>query len=81
MKKIILAYSGGLDASVILKWLQVERQFEVITFTANLGQQEQMDDVCSKALRTGATDAVIVDLRAEFARDYIFPMLRAAPHI
>jgi argininosuccinate synthase len=79
MKKIILAYSGGLDTSVILKWLQVERQYEVVTFTANLGQQEQMEDVFSKALSTGATDAVITDLRFEFAKDFIFPMLRAVP--
>jgi argininosuccinate synthase len=71
MKKIILAYSGGLDTSVILKWLQVERQYDVVTFTANLGQQEQMEGVCSKALSTGATDAVITDLRSEFAKDFI----------
>jgi argininosuccinate synthase len=79
MKKVILAYSGGLDTSVILKWLQVERQYEVITFTANLGQNEQMDDVCAKALSTGARNAVITDLRAEFVKDFVFPMLRAAP--
>ncbi len=76
-QKVILAYSGGLDTSVILKWLQVHHDYEVITMTADLGQEEDLDGVEPKALKTGASKAYIEDLREEFARDYIFPMLRS----
>ena len=76
-QKVILAYSGGLDTSVILKWLQVAHDYEVITVTADLGQEDDLDGVEPKALKTGATKAYIEDLREEFARDYIFPMLRS----
>ena len=75
--KVILAYSGGLDTSVILKWLIVERGYEVITVTADLGQEDDLDGVEPKALKTGATKAYIEDLRDEFASDYIYPMLRS----
>lgn len=77
VKKVVLAYSGGLDTSVILKWLIVEHGYEVITVTADLGQEDDLDGVEPKALKTGATKAYIEDLRAEFASDYIFPMLRS----
>ncbi len=77
VEKVILAYSGGLDTSVILKWLQVNHNYEVITVTADLGQEEDLDGVEPKALKTGATKAYIEDLREEFAKDYIFPMLRS----
>ena len=76
-KKLILAYSGGLDTSIILKWLIVEHGYEVITVTADLGQEDDLDGVEPKALKTGATKAYIEDLRDEFAKDYIYPMLRS----
>ncbi len=76
-KKVILAYSGGLDTSIILKWLIVEHGYEVITVTADLGQEDDLDGVEHKALKTGATKAYIEDLRDEFAKDYIYPMLRS----
>ena len=76
-KKVILAYSGGLDTSIILKWLIVEHGYEVITVTADLGQEDDLDGVEPKALKTGATKAYIEDLRDEFAKDYIYPMLRS----
>ena len=76
-KKVVLAYSGGLDTSVILKWLQVNYGCEVITMTADVGQEDDLNGVDEKALRTGATKAYIEDLREEFAKDFIFPMLRS----
>ena len=76
IKKVVLAYSGGLDTSVILKWLQVNYGCEVITMTADVGQEDDLNGVDEKALRTGATKAYIEDLREEFAKDFIFPMLR-----
>ncbi len=76
-KKVVLAYSGGLDTSVILKWLQEQYQCEVIAFAADLGQGEELDPVREKAMKTGASKIYIEDLREEFVRDYIFPMLRA----
>ncbi len=76
-KKVVLAYSGGLDTSVILKWLQLERDCEVIAFAADIGQKEELDGIPEKAKKTGAIKCVISDLREEFARDFIFPMLRA----
>ena len=76
-KKIVLAYSGGLDTSVILKWLGEEYGAEVIAFSADLGQAEELDGLDEKAKKTGATNVYIEDLREEFARDYIFPAVRA----
>ncbi|MFH1092231.1 MAG: argininosuccinate synthase, partial [Pseudomonadota bacterium] len=76
-KKIVLAYSGGLDTSVILKWLREEYGAEVIAFAADLGQDEELDGLEQKALATGASKVFIEDLREEFVRDYVFPALRA----
>ena len=75
--KVVLAYSGGLDTSVILKWLVETYRAEVIAFAANIGQEEELGGLRRKALRTGASQAYVDDLREEFARDFIFPMLRA----
>jgi len=77
VKKVVLAYSGGLDTSVILKWIKKTYACEVITMTADLGQEEELDGLEAKALKTGASKAYIDDLREEFARDFVFPMLRA----
>ena len=77
VKKVVLAYSGGLDTSVILKWLQVEYGCEVVTFTADLGQGEELEPARRKAERTGVKDIYIEDLREEFVRDFVFPMFRA----
>lgn len=77
IKKVVLAYSGGLDTSVILKWIKKIYNCEVVTLTADLGQEEELDGLEEKALRTGASKAFILDLREEFAADFIFPMLRA----
>ncbi|OLB94390.1 MAG: argininosuccinate synthase [Candidatus Rokubacteria bacterium 13_1_40CM_68_15] len=76
-KKVVLAYSGGLDTSVILRWLIERYRCEVIAFCADLGQGEELLPIREKALRTGAVGVHIVDLREEFVRDFIFPMLRA----
>ena len=76
-KKIVLAYSGGLDTSIILKWLQVEYSAEVITFTADLGQEEDLEPARHKARLLGIKDVRVEDLREEFARSFIFPMFRA----
>jgi argininosuccinate synthase len=72
-----LAYSGGLDTSVILKWIKKHYDCEVVTLTADLGQGEELDGIEEKALKTGASKAYVEDLREEFARDYIFPVFRA----
>lgn len=77
-QKVVLAYSGGLDTSVILKWLMSERHCEVIAVTADLGQPEDLSGVEEKALKTGASKAFVLDLREEMARDFIFPMMRGA---
>ena len=77
IKKVVLAYSGGLDTSVIIKWLKETYGCEVVAFCADLGQGEDLKAVKSKALKTGASKAYVVDLREEFVRDYVFPMLRA----
>ena len=77
IKKIVLAYSGGLDTSVILKWLQQEYSCEVVTFTADLGQKEEIEPARVKATSAGVKEIFIEDLREEFVRDYIFPMFRA----
>ncbi len=75
--KIVLAYSGGLDTSVILSWLKETYQAEIVAYCANIGQAEELRGLERKALRTGATRCHIADLREEFARDFIFPMLQA----
>ncbi|HEV8341985.1 MAG TPA: argininosuccinate synthase [Candidatus Binatia bacterium] len=77
VNKVILAYSGGLDTSVILKWLIENYGCEVIAFCADLGQGENLDAVREKALKTGASKVHIDDMREEFVKDYVFPMLRA----
>ncbi|OGW25016.1 MAG: argininosuccinate synthase [Nitrospirae bacterium GWB2_47_37] len=76
-KKIVLAYSGGLDTSVVIKWLIETYNAEVIAFCADLGQGEDLKSIKEKALKTGASKAYVEDLRNEFVKDYIFPMLRA----
>ena len=77
VKKVVLAYSGGLDTSVILKWLQVEYGCEVVTFTADLGQGEELEPARRKAERAGVKEIYIEDVREEFVRDFVFPMFRA----
>lgn len=77
IEKVVLAYSGGLDTSIILKWIKKEYNCEVITLTADLGQEEELDGLDEKALATGASIAYIDDLQEEFAKDFIFPMMRA----
>jgi argininosuccinate synthase len=77
IEKVVLAYSGGLDTSVILKWIKKTYDCDVITMTADLGQEEELDGIEDKALATGATKAFVLDLREEFARDFIFPMMRS----
>ena len=76
-KKIVLAYSGGLDTSVILKWLQLKYSCPVVTFTADIGQGDELDPVESKAKSLGVQEIYIEDLKEEFVRDYVFPMFRA----
>src|SRR5437867_38139 len=77
VKRVVLAYSGGLDTSVILRWLSEAYGCEVVAYCADLGQGEELLAVRDKALRTGASSVHIVDLREEFVRDFVFPMLRA----
>ncbi|MDV4157653.1 argininosuccinate synthase [Rhizobium brockwellii] len=77
LEKIVLSYSGGLDTSIILKWLQETYGCEVVTFTADLGQGEELEPARAKAEMSGVKDIRIVDLREEFVRDFVFPMLRA----
>ncbi len=77
INKVVLAYSGGLDTSVILKWLQVEYDCEVVTFTADLGQGDELEPAREKAERAGVKEIYIEDLREEFVRDFVFPMFRA----
>jgi argininosuccinate synthase len=76
VKKVVLAYSGGLDTSVILRWIKEEFGCEVIAFCADLGQEEDLQAIKRKAIDTGASKAVIGDLREEFVKNYVFPMLR-----
>jgi len=77
MDKVVLAYSGGLDTSIIVKWLQDTYQCEVITFTADIGQGEEVEPARAKAKAAGVKQIFIEDLREEFARDFVFPMFRA----
>ncbi len=77
VKKVVLAYSGGLDTSVIAKWLQDQYQCEVVTFTADIGQGEEVEPARAKAHALGIKEVFIEDLREEFARDFVFPMFRA----
>jgi len=77
VNKAVLAYSGGLDTSIILKWLQDTYDCEVITFTADLGQGEEVEDARAKAVAGGVSSIYIEDIREEFVRDYVFPMFRA----
>ena len=77
IKKVVLAYSGGLDTSVILKWLQETYHCEVVTFTADIGQGEEVEPARVKAQALGIKEIYIEDLREEFAREYVFPMMRA----
>lgn len=77
IKKVVLAYSGGLDTSVIVRWLQDEYNAEVVTFTADIGQGEEVEPARAKAEALGVKEIYIEDLREEFVRDYVFPMFRA----
>ena len=77
IKKIVLSYSGGLDTSIMLKWLQETYQCEIVTFTADLGQGEELEPARKKAEMFGIKDIRIVDVREEFVRDFVFPMFRA----
>ena len=76
-KKIVLAYSGGLDTSVILKWLQLNYDCPVATYTADIGQNDNFDEIKSKAKSLGVKDICVEDLKEEFVKDYVFPMFRA----
>src|SRR5882724_3971278 len=75
--KIVLAYSGGLDTSVLLSWIKEEYDAEMIAFCADIGQEEELDGLDQKAMQTGASKLYIDDLSEEFARDFIFPMIQA----
>jgi argininosuccinate synthase len=77
IKKIVVAYSGGLDTSVIITWLKETYGCEVVAFTADIGQGEELEPLRDKAIKTGASKIYIDDLREEFVRDFVFPMLRA----
>tara|TARA_B100000676_G_C18018299_1_gene811019 strand:+ start:337 stop:1551 length:1215 start_codon:yes stop_codon:yes gene_type:complete len=77
VNKVVLAYSGGLDTSIILKWLREQYECEVVTFTADIGQGEEVEPARAKAQSMGVSEIYIEDLREEFARDFIFPMFRA----
>ncbi len=77
MKKILLAYSGGLDTSCILTWLKEKYNVPVVAYCANVGQEEDFDAVHEKALKTGAEKCIIDDLKAEFVKDFIFPSIQA----
>jgi argininosuccinate synthase len=79
VNKVVLAYSGGLDTSVILKWLKETYQCEVATFTADLGQDEDFEAVKKKAAQQGTVEIFVEDLKEEFVKDYVFPMFRANP--
>ena len=77
IKKVVLAYSGGLDTSVILKWLRDNYQCDVVTFTADIGQGEEVEPAREKAKALGVKEIFIDDLKEEFVKDFVFPMFRA----
>ena len=77
INKVVLAYSGGLDTSVIAKWLQTTYHCEVVTFTADIGQGEEVEPARAKAMAMGIEEIYIEDLREEFVSEYVFPMFRA----
>ena len=77
MKKVVLAYSGGLDTSVILKWIKETYGCEVIAYVADLGQCEDLEEIRVRARETGASQVVVEDVREEFVTEYVFPALRA----
>ncbi|MCX6357097.1 MAG: argininosuccinate synthase, partial [Candidatus Aureabacteria bacterium] len=77
MERVVLAYSGGLDTSVILTWLREEKGMDVIAYVADLGQEEELDGIREKALKTGASKVYVEDLREEFVRDFVFQALKA----
>ena len=81
IKKVVLAYSGGLDTSVILRWLQDTYDCEVVTFTADLGQGEELEPARQKAELMGVKEIYVEDLREEFVRDFVFPMFLSLIHI
>ena len=76
-KKVVLAYSGGLDTSIIIPWLKENYDVEVICMAADLGQGEELEPLNEKAIKTGASKIYIEDLKAEFVKDYVFPVLRS----
>ena len=77
INKVVLAYSGGLDTSVILKWLEATYGCEIVTFTADIGQGEEVEPARAKAKKMGVKEIFIDDLKEEFVRDFVFPMFRA----
>ena len=77
IKKVVLAYSGGLDTSVILRWIREQYGAEVIAYTADVGQGEEVEEAKEKALATGAIEAIAEDLREEFVRDFVYPAIRS----
>ena len=81
VKTVVLAYSGGLDTSVILHWLKENYDCQIVTFTANLGQEEDFEMIRDKAKSMGIKKIFIEDLREEFVRDYVFPMFLSLIHI
>ena len=76
-EKVVLAYSGGLDTSIIIPWLNENYGYDVIAFIADVGQGEDLDAVVAKAYKTGAKKAIVKDLREEFLNEYVFPAVRA----
>ena len=76
-KKIVLAYSGGLDTSVLLSWIKDKHNAEMIAFCADIGQEDELKGLKQKAMKTGASKLYVDDLQAEFARDFIYPMMQA----
>ncbi len=77
VKKVVLAYSGGLDTSVILKWLEDQYECEVVTFTADIGQRDEVEPAREKAKKYGVKEIYIEDLQEEFVGDFVYPMFRA----
>ncbi len=75
--KVVLAFSGGLDTSIILKWLQNEKNLDVVTFTADIGQGSEIEDAKDKAVKLGVKEIFVEDLKEEFVKDFVFPMFRA----